>query len=160
MRTLIFLLAALSVNAQTNFAVRFLSMDAAHEFNATPGCPTNWPVVVDNIGTNAVSPFPNRAVLSSSGLLSVYAAAGPTFTNWFNNTWRPFAAQRETTDVLTRSNNIALLKSIYADMATYEQRWQAGLSATTTAQINTVISNHNVFLLRLKPVLQELYRGE
>lgn len=155
----VWLAGTLALPAQ-NYAVRFLSQDTNHEFNVTAGCPTNWPVAVDHIGTNSLSPWPNRAVLDRPTLQSLYATAGPAFTNWYQNTYRPFVAQREANDYSVRTNNMAQLKALYADMATYEQRWQTNLPATNNAQINAVLRTQNSFLLQLRPVLQELYRGD
>lgn len=153
------LLCALAATAQ-NYAVRFLSMDPAHEFNAVPGCPTNWPVARDHIGPAQSTTIPNRAILSQAQLDAVYANAGPAFTNWHTSTWKNFVATRDNSDLLARSNNIVRLKSLYADITQYETRWQAGEQATNAAQINAILRTHNDALLRLRPLLIELYRGD
>lgn len=81
------LLVTCSAGAQ-NFAVRFLSMEPRHEFHLVTGCPTNWPVIVDNIGTNASSPhYTNSVILTLDQLTQHYAAVRPAFTNWFRGPW-------------------------------------------------------------------------
>jgi hypothetical protein len=98
--TLILVLIATVLDAQ-NFAVRRLNDDGRHEFHAVPGCPLDWPVAVDNIGTNTVSPWANRVVMSKGELEDVYrSSVGNAFTNWHQTAWHSY-----------RTNHAALVES-------------------------------------------------
>lgn len=145
----------------TNFyAVKWLSMeDAGHEFKQISGCPTNWVTTRDFLGTNSVSPFPGRAVISDAQLQAVYQAIGPTFTNWYQNTYRPYAVLQETTAKQVFTNKLAALAAVMDDLETYRARWQSG-QTVTLAQANLVMSNLTETILRLKPVIKDLYRGD
>lgn len=157
---LLAMLALPLVAQTTNHAVRWLSMDPSHEFNRVPGCPTNFPVAVDSIGTNTVSPWANRAVISEAALRAVYQAVGASFTNWYNGQYRPVIQAQADADRQSATNNTAALRSIFDDLLSYEQQWQGGSNATTTAQINTILRRHNAAFLRLRTFLQEKYQGE
>jgi hypothetical protein len=77
-----------------NYAVRTLAMDARHEFNQVAGCPADWPVALDFIGEQTVSPFPNRTVVTAAALAQSFATLSPVFDAWFTGTWQPFIAQK------------------------------------------------------------------
>jgi hypothetical protein len=92
MKTLLYVLTVLTLltiqrGASQNVAIRPLLADPSHEFNAIAGCPTNWPVIVDRIGTNAASPFPGRTILTEDQLASLYRSVGQTFSNWHASVW-------------------------------------------------------------------------
>jgi len=90
---LCFLCALLLTNLSAqNVAIRPLLAEPLHEFNAIPGCPTNWPVIVDRLGSNTISPFPGRTILTEDDLAALYRSIGPAFTNWHQGAWANYNA--------------------------------------------------------------------
>lgn len=78
--------------AGQNVAIRPLIADPLHEFQSVPGCPTNWPIVVDRIGAATNSPFASRTIVTEAQLASLYQSVGPAFTNWFTTVWANYQA--------------------------------------------------------------------
>ena len=89
--SILYLLSSLALAAQ-NVALRPLLADPGHEFNAVAGCPTNWPIVVNFIGTNTVAPAPRMVIRTEEQLANLYSTIGPAFTNWHTSTWANYVA--------------------------------------------------------------------
>lgn len=89
---LLLLLLSLCPCRSQNVAIAPLLSRPEHEFHSVPGCPTNWPVIVDRLGTNTVSPFPGRVVTTEQDLSVLYSIIGPAFTNWHRTTWQNYLA--------------------------------------------------------------------
>ena len=75
-----------------NVAIRPLIADPGHEFNAVAGCPSNWPIVVNFIGTNTAAPAPRMIVRTEVQLANLYDSIGPAFTNWHKGQWQNYLA--------------------------------------------------------------------
>ena len=75
-----------------NVALRPLIADPSHEFNAISGCPSNWPIVVNFIGTNTAAPAPRMIIRTETQLANLYDNIGPAFTNWHQGAWQNYLA--------------------------------------------------------------------
>lgn len=95
MKTLLLLLLSVACASAQNVAVRYLHMDLSHEWHGTNGCPTNFPVAMDRIGTNTVSPYANRVVIAQSDYAALTNSIWSTFWEWKNNQWAKFVADRQ-----------------------------------------------------------------
>ncbi len=130
-----------------NVAIRPLLAEPNHEFGAVAGCPTNWPVIVDRIGTNVVSPFPGRTILTEDQLLQLYQSIGPAFTNWHATVW---ANYQRTNAAAIDARRLALLNE--------QEALQSAIRRATNAvdfSAPTVLSN----LVRLRQVELRLNAG-
>lgn len=123
MRYVIALLLSLSFAQAQNFAVRLLWMDARHEFNTPSGCPTNWPVAVDNIGTNTVSPYPNRLVLTEAQLNGYYTTNRIPFQNWYSTVYTPTQTAKSEQDRVDREAIETELRNTLGQLKTAFQNW-------------------------------------
>ena len=139
MRTaLLLLLSALGALAQ-NVAIAPLLSRPEHEFNAVAGCPTNWPVIVDRLGTNAASPFPGRSIITEDQLAALYQSIGPTFTNWHRTAWANYVATNSAAIEGRRSQLIAEQEALLSNIR----------RATNTADfVNASLAVSNLFRLR------------
>lgn len=150
MKTLLLICTiALSASAQ-NVAIRLLIADPDHEFNAVAGCPTNWPIVVNRIGTNAVAPFPRMLVRTEEQLANLYESVGPAFTNWHQTVW---ANYRATNGAAVSSRRLQLL----AEREGIVSRLQSLSNATDFTTLTAPLITSN--LVRLRLIEQRLDNG-
>jgi hypothetical protein len=147
MKTFLLLIAfALPLCAQ-NLAVNF------HGAN-TNGIPTNWPSYTRPIGTNTFAPGAD-AVMTSAEL---DAHKQPLWPQYRAAVWL-----MQSNDMFSATNvvgqNVSALRNLFEDFADYERGWQAGTNYNA-ATVQLIIRKHNAALLRLRPVLQEMYKGD
>ncbi len=133
-----------------NVAIAPLLSRPEHEFNAVPGCPTNWPVIVDRLGTNAVSPFPGRTVITEQQLAQLYRSIGGAFTNWHQSVWATYV---RTNAAAVEARRDLLLIQYDAAVA----RLQSQTNAVDFSSLNVplVVSN----LARLRQMELRLQNG-
>lgn len=126
--------------------------------------PESHPNRVLNIPTNAVSHviFTNAApsgyvLMSTEDYQEHLRTIRPAFRAWFTNVYEPWAltnAQPPPTVVSNRQANIQALKALADQMESAETNW----ATITDVQVKGLVRVHNQTLLRLKPLIQELYR--
>lgn len=144
---LIFTVCVLSVASvpSQNVAIARLRDRPEHEFNNVEGCPTNWPVIVDRIGTNPISPHPGRQVITEDQLAAIYRNIGPAFTNWHATAWANY-----------NQTNSAAIEARRAQLrAQYEaflDRVQSATNDITVANATIVLSN----IIRLRQLEERL----
>lgn len=158
MKTLFLLLLSVACASAQNVAVRYLWMDPSHEWHGTNGCPTNMPVAVDSIGTNAVSPYPNRVVVSAAEYTTLTNSLWPTFHAWHTNQWAKFVIDRQAAQQTTRQANIQALLNLYQTFQDYEAL--ASTSTPNNAQVLLEVRRLNGAFLRLGPLLKQIYQGD
>ncbi len=133
-----------------NVAIRPLIAEPNHEFVAVAGCPTNWPVIVDRIGTNVVSPFPGRTILTEDQLIQLYRSIGLAFTNWHTTVWANY-----------QRTNAAALDARHLALFIEQEALQSAVRRTTNVadfsalNLPTVLSN----IVRLRQVELRLNAG-
>lgn len=94
----------------------------------------------------------------------------PGFTNM---TWNELLAYREgrmmayqvwldaklSVDEKPLRDNIQAIKDLYSTLEQIQEGWQQGTNYNA-AQLQQILEQHNKVLLRLRPILQDLYNGE
>ena len=68
------------------------------------------------------------------------------------------AAREATKDVDEKSRKAAVM-NLFDDFIAYENGWQQGTNYTT-AQLNQIIRKHNRMLIKLRPLVRDLFREE
>jgi hypothetical protein len=140
---MVLLCACASTSAQ-NFALRW------HAPGNVEGDPTNCIAMVWDIGTNTVAPL---------GFFITNAAGRDWYlkfseTNYFASRSNALAQAEQ-----TRTANLGALRSLFEDFADFERGWQNGTNYNAAA-MQTILRKHNAVILRLRPVLQDLYKGD
>ena|SRR5688572_9948555 len=118
-------MSAPHLQATGNYAIKRLADSPGHEFNRVPGCPPQWPVLVDYIGEAQVSPWVGRTVIAATDLRASYESLLSSFQSWFSNTWQPFmnseaANERAQKGILEEElqNVLSNLRNAYTNWAT------------------------------------------
>ena len=70
--------------------------------------------------------------------------------------WNAFQASREAAEVNTRNARLQTVSDIFDRLETAQRNW----SVLTQLQISGVVSNQNLLLLQLRPLLRELYESK
>jgi hypothetical protein len=151
MKTLPLVLSVLCVASASaqNVAVRPLIADPDHEFNAIGGCPTNWPIVVNFIGTNTVAPFPRMVVRTETQLANLYESIGPTFTNWHRTVWQNYIATNSAAMDNRRQQLLSQRDTVIAQLTVL-----SNAADFTALSAPTIVSN----LVRLRQLEERLGR--
>ena len=126
--------------------VRFwLHEPVTHDFRAS-GIPTNWPSAM--IPTNAPNQLPNWQLMTVEDFQAYKAARKAGYDAW--------VASRDNTQQNVRNAKLQEIVDLYDRLELAQRNW----SALTQLQISSVVSNQNVLLLRLRPILRELYESK
>jgi hypothetical protein len=131
----------------SNYAVRFLSMDARHEFNAVPGCPPEWPVAVDFIGEATESPFPNRIVMDGEELAFRRSEMADAFRVWHEGPWAAYVASREAAESAARNLIRDEVRQIMAQCKADYDNW-ATLTAAQKLELVRKLMRFNFLAFR------------
>lgn len=153
MKSYLPLLLLVASMAGAEVAVRFYSEEPTSHPNRVLGIPTNAPSQV--VFTNTAPP---GFVLFTIEAWKDYRDANEsTWRDWRRDIYEPYwstNSQPHPTVVSNRQVNIQALKVLVDTMQNAETNWPS----LTAGQIQGLVRVHNQFLLRLKPLLQELYQ--
>lgn len=116
------------------------------------GIPPNWPMIVMPAGTNEVSARSALMTLKQvderkASLAADYAA------------YEARKAARETAVDDAARNAKSVLFDLFDDFAAYEDGWKAGTNYTA-AQLQQIVRRHNRALIKLRPIIRDLYRED
>lgn len=109
------------------------------------GIPGDWPKFEQPIGTNTT--FKDWTVMTRAERNALKTKLKPTVQEFFAN-------RKAATDT-GKQNNIQALLDLFDTFQTAENNW----TNLTTAQRMTLLRKHNQALLRLKPILKQLYEN-
>lgn len=128
---------AISAEVTNNLAVKFYGTNAA-------GIPTNWPAEIREL-KSATNPPPGFVLMTVQEFQAYKTANQSEYNAW--------TASQQATNDSARSANIAALASLFDDFLTAENNW----TNLSQAQQIGILRKHNQALLRLKPLIQDLY---
>lgn len=117
------------------------------------GIPPTWPMLLVPARTNVTVPDGAELMTAKqverrkSDLAAVYAA------------FEARRAAREAAMDEVVKNAKTVLFDLFDDFAAYEDGWKAGTNYTA-AQIQQIVRKHNRALIKMRPIIRDLYREE
>lgn len=154
MKKLILLLLFLALAVGADVAVKFYSEEPTNHQNRILGIPTN---VVSEVIFNTNSAPIGYVLMSLEEYRIHQDMVRPAFRNWFTNVYEPWAftnAQPTSQQISNRTAQVQALIDLMNSMQNAEDNW----GTLTQAQIQGVVRAHNQFLIRLKPLLKDIYQ--
>lgn len=134
------------------YSVRTLAGDPRNEFNAVPGCPTNWPVAVDRLEPGQTNPWPDRIVLTEAQLANVYRVIGPAFTNWHSTVWRAYRSAQAQAEITKGQTQGVEIKAAFDELQMGMLRLETNTFNATN--LMAVIHKQNELIARLRPLME------
>jgi hypothetical protein len=134
-------------------AVKFYSSEPSTNQNRLLNIPTN---VVSDVIFNTNSAPAEYILMTEEEYRTHQETVRPEFRNWFTNIYQPWAlanSQPTSQQISNRLANIQALKDLSDSMQFAEDNW----ATLSNVQIQGVVRAHNQFLLRLRPILRDLY---
>lgn len=148
------LLLVLTYLAGAEIAVKFYSEEPTSHPNRVLGIPTN---AVSHVIFNTNSAPPGYVLMSLEQYRDHQVAVRPAHRAWLTNVKEPWDltnSQPPASVVSNRLVNIQALKVLVDTMQDAETNW----ASLTAGQIQGLVRVHNQALLRLRPLLRDLYQ--
>lgn len=140
---ILLIVSCLSVSAQWVNVRFWLHEPVDHEFRIS-GIPTNWPCAM--MPTNAPVVISGWQLMAVEDFQNYKSARRAGYDAWVAS--RQVAAQND------RNAKLQELAGIFDRLELAQRNW----SVLTQIQISEVVSNQNVLLLRLRPILRDLHK--
>lgn len=117
------------------------------------GIPPNWPMLMIPAAEKIIAP-PGAELMTAKQIDERKAALASDYA-----AYEARRAARETAVDDAARNAKSVLFDLFDDFAAYEDGWKAGTNYTA-AQLQQIVRRHNRALIKLRPIIRDLYREE
>lgn len=148
-------LASTSLQAQNFVAVRDVSMLAPDDAIVLSGAPTNFPLA--NFFLVSSNPVPGFAVMNFATWNAIKSTNQAAWDNWQNVTWPAFQKSQASAISDGYRTNVTAIYLAYSNLQFAANNWA---SVTNLPNAKFALQACGDLLLKLKPLLQQIYQGQ